>query len=189
MLMTLFLYWEGCILTEQEFGPRRSRTARKPWPECPDIVIYRCSHCGRLYQGLGYAGAEQEQLCCTAPLKQLQPLQPEDLWPEISVDYKIVGGFNQSAVQVFWATKQPADKPEWVLLQTFTGGYLKYVTAGKQPPLVFPLADEDAYVYCDRNICRECIFRCKRGFSIYLYIKTKGLVVVPLEKIADYFKA
>lgn len=175
-------------MAKQEFGPLRSRAARKPWPECPEIVIYRCSHCGRLYQGLSYDTPAQAPACCDASMERLKPLHLMDLSPEINVDYKIVGGFNQSAVQVFWEMEQPEDKPEWVLLKTFTGGYLKYVTARKRPPLVFPLADEDAYVYCDRSMCQECVFRCKRGFIIYLYIKNKGLLAVPVEKLAGYFK-
>lgn len=172
-----------------EFGPLRSRAARKPWPECPDIAIYRCNRCGKLYQGLGYDMPAQEPVCCDAFMEWLKPLQVGNVLPEINVDYKIVGGFNQSAVQVFWETKQPEDKPEWVLLKTFTGSYIKYVTSGKRPPMVFPLADEDAYVYCDRSTCQECVFRCKRGFIIYLYTKTRGLLEVPLEKMADYFKS
>lgn len=171
-----------------EFGPLRSRAARKPWPECPDIVIYRCNHCGKLYQGVGYDMPVRELACCGAPMERLKALQLEDVSPEISIDYKIVGGFNQSAVQVFWEIGQLEDKPEWVLLKTFTGSYLKYVTAKKRPPMVFPLADEDAYVYCNRSNCQECVFRCKRGFIIYLYMKTRGLLEVPLEKMSDYFK-
>lgn len=172
-----------------EFGPLRSRAGRKPWPECPDVVIYRCNHCARLYQVLGYDTPVHAPVCCDVPMERLKPLQIEDVSPEIHVDYKIVGGFNQSAVQVFWETVQPENRPEWILLKTFTGSYIKYVTEKKRPPLVFPLSDEDAYVYCDRAICEECLFRCKRGFIIYLYIKAKGLLGVPLEKMQDYFKS
>lgn len=120
-------------------------------------------------------------------MEQLKPLQLVDVSPEIHVDYKIVGGFNHSAVQVFWETSQPENNPEWILLKTFTGGYMKYLTPKKRPPMVFPLSDEDAYVYCDTSICKECLFRCKRGFILYVYIKTRGLLEVPLEKMSDYF--
>ncbi|NLI13470.1 hypothetical protein [Pelotomaculum propionicicum] len=176
-------------MAEQEFGPLRSREARKPWPECPDIVIYRCGHCGRLYQGLGYSMPAQAPACCGSPMEQLKPLRLEDVSPEITVDYQIVGGYNQNAVQVFWEAKQPEDSPEWILLKTFTGSYIKYVTAKKRPPVVFALADEDAYVYCDNSPCLQCIFRCKRGFMIYLYIKTKGLLEIPLEKMSSYWQS
>lgn len=172
---------------EEKFGPRRSRVSRKPWPECPDIVVYRCSHCGKLYQLLDYDVPAEDPVCCGAPMEWLQPLQLEAVSPEINVEYKIVGGFNQSAVQVSWETKQPEDKPQWVMLKTFTGSYIRYVTEKKRQPMVFPLADEDAYVYCDRSPCEKCVFRCKRGFIIYIYFPTKGLLEVPLDKISEYF--
>ena len=170
-----------------EFGPLRSKAARKPWPECPDIVMYRCRHCSRLYQVMGYDMPIQEPVCCGVSMECLKALPMDAVLPEINIDYKIVGGFNQNAVQIFWEIKQLENRPEWILLKTFTGAYIKYVSAKKQPPMVFPLADEDAYVYCDRSKCLECVFRCKRGFIMYLYIKTKGLLELPLDKMSAYF--
>ena len=179
-------------MSEHTFGPLRSRAARKPWPECPDVAVYRCRRCGKLYQELGplepQADADKPPVsgCCGEALERLVPLSQEDIAPDILVDYKVVGGFNADAVQVFWESAE--DRPEWILLKTFTGGYLKYVSPKKVPPLVFPMADEDAYVYCDREVCQRCVFRCKRGFVIYLYFKTKGLVEIPLDRMADYFE-
>jgi hypothetical protein len=174
-------------LAEQKFGPRRSRAPRKPWPECPNVVIYRCYQCSRLYQGMDFTMPSQIPACCGKPMERLIPQPAEDVSPEITVDYQIVGGFNDNAVEVFWETKQPEDNPEWILLKTFTGGYIKYVTPKKKPPIIFPLADEDAYAYCDESPCLQCVFRCKRGFVIYLYIKTKGLIEVPLEKMSAQY--
>jgi len=150
------------------------------------VAIYRCAACGGVYQSLGREPAPRAPLCCGSEMARLTPQAPETVAPEFSADYKIVGGFNQSAVQLFWETA--GDNPEWVLLKTFTGGYLKYLTAGKRPPLVFPLSDEDAYVYCDTRPCKECLFRCKRGFVLYLYLKARGLVELPLERMSEYFK-
>jgi hypothetical protein len=73
--------------------------------------------------------------------------------------------------------------PEWIYLKTFTGGYLKYVMEGKHSPMVFALADTDAFCYCDEDPCLECVFRCKRGFIIYVYDRQTGLVAVPLDKM------
>ena len=109
--------------------------------------------------------------------------------PGLDVEYKIVGGFNNSAVQVFWKTETPQERPEWIMLKTFTGGYIKYVGEKKNPPLVFPLSDEDAYVYCDRQECERCVFRCKLGFVLYLYFVWQGLVEVPLDRMSEYFKS
>lgn len=174
-------------MEEKEFSPLRSKASRKPWPECPNIVIYRCTHCGRLYQNLDYDVPSQEPACCSEPMEQLQPQHLEEVGPDINVDYKIVGGHNQNAVQVFWEMKRPEDRIEWVLLKTFTGSYIKYVSSKKRPPIVFSLADEDAYVYCDEDPCLQCVFRCKRGFIIYVYSKTKGLLEVPLEKMSAQY--
>lgn len=174
-------------MSEQVFGPLRSRAARKPWPECPDVAVYRCRRCGKAYLGLGQAEPEQPPACCGEAMERLTPLTQEDVVPDILVDYKVVGGFNEDAVQVFWETARPEDRPEWILLKTFTGGYMKYVSPAKVPPVVFPMADEDAYVYCDRAVCQRCVFRCKRGFVLYLYVASRGLVEIPLDRMADYF--
>lgn len=171
-------------MEEKEFSPLRSKAARKPWPECPDIVLFRCACCGKLYQAIGYELPTQEPACCNTAMERLIPLQLEDVKNEINIDYQIVGGHNQNAVQVFWETKMPEEIPNWVLLKTYTGGYIKYVTPKKRPPIVFPLADEDAYVYCDEDPCLQCVFRCKRGFIIYVYFKKLGLIEMPLDKMS-----
>lgn len=82
-----------------------------------------------------------------------------------------------------WKAKLPEDNPEWIYLKTFTGGYLKYIAEGKRPPMVFALADTDAFAYCDEDPCLECVFRCKRGFILYVYGKRAGLIEVPLDKM------
>lgn len=173
-------------MAANEFGPLRSRASRKPWPQCPDVVIYRCSRCGRLIQGLGHGTRDAALECCRGVMERLEPLGMEVL-PELDLRYAIVGGFNHSAVQFFWNADRPEERPEWVLLKTFTGGYLKYISSDKRPPLVFPLSDEDAYVYCDTSTCKECLFRCKRGFILYAYVASVGLVQIPLEKMSEYF--
>lgn len=174
-------------MIEQEFSPLRSRATRKPWPQCPDVVIYRCSHCGKLYQLLDYDKPVEEPVCCETPMKILNPIPLKEVSSDINIDYQIVGGHNQNAVQVFWEENRLEDKPEWILLKTYTGGYIKYMTPKKLPPMVFPLSDEDAYVYCDEKVCLQCVFRCKRGFMIYVYIKSIGLIEVPLDKMnANY---
>lgn len=198
----------------QEYSPRRSRTSRKPWPECPDIAIYRCPKCGRIFQGLefevpkgstagptsgAFTGAGPEAplgmppampstvpSCCGSPMKRLEPFKLGDV-PGLEARYRIVGGLNNSAVEVFWEGAGPERRPEWIMLKTFTGSYIRYLTGKKRPPMVFPLADEDAYVYCDRPVCDQCVFRCKRGFIIYVYFKVHGLLEMPMDEMSDYF--
>ncbi|WP_309419346.1 hypothetical protein [Telmatospirillum sp.] len=175
-------------MSEQEYGPLRSRASRKPWPECPDIVIHRCRHCARLYQDLGYEKPADKLTCCGSPMERLEARNLENSPHEISINYKIVGGFNQNAVQVLWNTGDNNPHPDWIMLKTFTGSYIKYLTDKKIQPVVFPLSDEDAYVYCGRHICQQCIFRCKKGFVIYVYFNHGVLFEIPLENMDDYFK-
>lgn len=140
-------------------------------------------------------------LCCGRPA---EPLIPSEKAAEaMGLSYEITGGYNDNAVRVYW--KPPAKgvsssvsplspallpaasagglKPRWIYLKTFTGGYLKYTGEQKKPPLVFALADTDAFAYCDEDPCLECVFRCKRGFMIYGYSEEAGLAELPLDKM------
>jgi len=170
-----------------EYGPLRSNASRKPWPIYPDIVFQRCSKCGGVYQELSGAREESRLYCCAQPADRLRALAHDEAAADFKISYRIVGGYNQSAVHVLWKTTNKLDDPEWILLKTFTGGYLKYVPPEKHPPIVFPLADEDAYVYCDRQTCQQCVFCCKKGFVIYVYVRSMGLLQTPLDQKADYF--
>lgn len=176
-------------MQKQELSPLRSWSSRKPWPECPEVVIWRCADCGSLLQLLDYQLPPQPPCCCGQAMERLEPLGAESCSPDIVIDYKIVGGFDQNAVQLFWECRNSEEKPQWVLLKTFTGGYIKYVTPKKRPPLVFPLSDEDAYAYCDKRECERCMFRCKRGFILYVYFASVGLLEMPLDRIAEFFQA
>lgn len=200
-------------MSQNQCSPLRSRSARKPWPLCPDMVLYRCAGCGLVLHALptvlptssavamaaappapnappasaatqSPAQAAAPPECCGAPMEQVQPRLHSELAREV-VSYKVVGGFNESAVQLFW--EAPEDRPAWVMLKTFTGGYFKYVPPKKVAPLVFPLSDEDAYVYCDRPVCQQCVFRCKKGFVLYVWVEAWGLIELPLDKMEGYF--
>jgi len=116
----------------------------------------------------------------------MEPLEEKassEISDEVLIDYKIIGGYNENAVEVFWKIKKGTISIEWIYLKTFTGGQLKYVTNPLKTSFMFAMADEDAYVYCDEDPCLECTFRCKRGFEIYVYIKEKGLIKIPLERM------
>lgn len=116
------------------------------------------------------------------------PLLEVDALPEgVELDYAIVGGYDANAVEVRWRLPSEARGPEgepltlrWVMLKTFTGLQVKYPLPGKKPPLVFALADEDAYVYCDEPTCKECTFRCKQGLVLYAALDGLGIVRLPL---------
>lgn len=181
-------------MIEQTFSARRCRDTRKPREkECPDVTFYRCSVCGALFavtQGRkkenmdSLAAADQKEvICCGQRAEGLVSALPETAEDFLKITYQIVGGYNDNAVKVSWTVRDPAYQPEWVYLKTFTGGYLKYIRDTKRSPLVFALADTDAFAYCDEDPCLECVFRCKRGFVIYVYGEKTGLIEIPLDKM------
>ena len=92
-------------------------------------------------------------------------------------------------MKVSWKFIDPGQELEWLYLKTYTGGYMKYIIPGKRPPVVFALADEDAFCYCDEDPCLECTFWCKRGFIIYGYVKGLGLIEAPLDKASAYWQS
>lgn len=182
-------------MINQTYGPRRCRDTRKPrLSECPDLHFYRCNKCGALYQKVGIdlesldTKSANKIICCNEEVEELIPKNREDV-KEIEISYKIVGGYNDNAVQVFWKSDNKNIIPEWICLKTFTGGYLKYLSEGKKAPMIFALADLDAFAYCDEDPCLECVFRCKRGFEIYVYTENIGLIKVPLDKMTAQWQS
>ena len=106
----------------------------------------------------------------------------------MELSYQITGGYNDNAVKVSWKTKKQECVPQWIYLKTFTGGYLKYVMKEKRSPMVFALADTDAFCYCDEDPCLECVFRCKRGFAVYAYSEGTGLLEMPLDRMTAHWQ-
>lgn len=177
-------------MIEQKFGPRRCRDTRKPLAEqCPDVTFYRCAVCGALFTVTGEKGeAGKEIICCKEQAEHLVSVEADAGKEQMEIEYQITGGYNDNAVRVSWKGAAAAVRPEWIYLKTFTGGYLKYVTEAKRPPMVFALADTDAFAYCDEDPCLECVFRCKRGFVIYVYAKETGLLEVPLDRMTAHWQ-
>ncbi len=173
---------------KQEYSPFRSTATFKPQPECPDIDVHFCQTCQKSWQALGY-GEHPPPSCCGRPAERLAPVSEAEAPEGFKITYSIVGGLNYDAVKIYW--HGPAGlAPDWLLLKTFTGSYIRYVTHQKQAPMIFALADEDAYVYCDKAVCERCTFRCKRGFAIYAcFLRPSPLLLeVNLDKVAPRFK-
>lgn len=172
-------------MIEQKFGPRRCRDTRKPLAcQCPDVVFYRCMECGALFPVTGGKELEKKEIsCCGKKASRLEATDAQKVSSQIQVTYQITGGYNDNVVRVSWKCVSPKEHPDWIYLKTFTGGYLKYVSEEKRPPMVFALADTDAFAYCDEDPCLECVFRCKRGFIVYVYDSRAGLIEIPLDKM------
>ncbi|WP_303869862.1 hypothetical protein [Acetobacterium wieringae] len=121
--------------------------------------------------------------CCDSRIKRLEPIDSGEINKTVAINYRIIGGYNDNAVEVSWQVFEKRETVEWVYIKTFTGGQLKYVTNPRKSSFIFALADEDAYVYCDEDPCLECTFRCKRGFEIFVYLKNSGLIKLPIERM------
>lgn len=174
-------------MAEQVYGPRRSRTTRKPSIQCPDVIFYRCNICKSIHQVVGVKQVVSEVSCCGEVMELLQPVQIKEI-EDMDITYKIVGGYNDNAIRVSW--KLPSDEAlEWIYLKTYTGGYMKYLIPNKRPPMIFALADEDAFSYCDEDPCLECVFWCKRGFILYAYATNRGLIEIPIDKASAYWQS
>lgn len=183
---------------DKTFSITRTKATWKPRITDDDLVFL--SQDKRVSLDLGYTVHPRLEKSGRAP-KLIAPYSSEADEPEndffgngpitfldeapenLDIDYKIVGGYNNNAIQCLWeSTGNTAYQISWVALKTFTGMQLKYVTDKKRPPVTFALADEDAYVYCDENPCLECIFMCKRGFVLYINIENVGIVKLPLTR-------
>lgn len=186
-----------------DFSITRSHSTWKPRVVANPIPYFRCSSCGAVLAGidgdcpinwtnpkerakqanLPYAQITYRPVCCGDPMEKLEAIPHTEVADKIKLDYQIVGGSNNNALTVTWSSVDPACKPRWFTIKTFTGSMTKYVTPQKYPPIIFAFADEDAFAYCDKDPCVECTFRCKRGMEVYAYVEQIGLVVMPLERM------
>lgn len=184
-----------------EYSPTRTHASWKPRVSDAHVPYFRCSECGTIVSAIdgpqandlindgerslinvpAYANNEFHPECCGKPMERLNLIPAEDVEDKIVLKYTILGGMNNNAIEVTWNSKDTACKPRWIALKTFTGVMMKYVMPKKWPPIVFALADEDAFAYCDKDPCIKCTFRCKRGMELYAYVETLGLVNLPLD--------
>lgn len=172
----------------QSYSPFRSTATFKPRAQCPQVDVYHCPQCGKAFQALGYDEHAAPQ-CCGTVMRRLDPVDEANSPEGYKITYTIVGGLNYDAVQIGWHCPEGV-APEWILLKTYTGSYIRYLTPGKKAPMIFALADEDAYVYCDKKVCERCTFRCKLGFAVYVYFTQPGplLLEVAMDKVAARYK-
>ena len=178
-------------MIEQKYSVTRTRATWKPRVADDDLPFFQCPDCGRVYQGIAgslpgclsndprnplaeppYArDLQNPPSCCGAAMKRMPLTELDGLPAGVELDYRILGGFNNNAVECSWRVTDDRFSVRWVALKTFTGSQMKYVLPKKRSPLLFALADEDAYVYCDKSPCQGCTFMCKRGFVFYVGIE------------------
>lgn len=163
----------------RRIGPRRYLASAKPQIDRPSITFFRCGTCGTMLRGT-FEGTDCALYCCGQSCDKLVPTGAEELPEDRALSYDIVGGLNENCVRAFWQGKNP----DWLYLETYTGGQLMYIKSKKRPPAVFALSGEDAYAYCDKDPCIKCSFRCKNGFVLYAYFEGEGLYALPVNQIA-----
>lgn len=151
-----------------------------------DIALYRCPRCGSLLMGLGSAAARVDvdlwrSVIVRAPYGEDGggvhaacarcgdgPVQPVAFRSACAADegfsFAFTGGMDANRLTLAW--EDGAGDPALVVLKTFTG--LQARPRPRGGAAVFPLADEDAYCYCDLDPCEQCVARCKRGFKLYV---------------------
>lgn len=176
------------------YSPLRSKLSRKPWIKNAFLRFWRCEQCARLlheYFGEDYAPASdaataEAPSCCGQHMQLLHPETTNNAAEALDIHYEIIGGLNNNAVKVHWSLLA-THRPRWIALQTYTGVYLKHIGLAKLPPVIFPLSDEDAYAYCDKAICEQCYYCCKKGCIIYIYTDVGALLSIKMDKISKYF--
>ena len=153
---------------ERTYSVTRTKATWKPRVIDVDPPVFRCPVCGAVLLGVAgrkaaafsgtgrtlvgeppYAHLDAAPSCCGRAMEQLEATAAAELPPGIVLDYAIVGGYNNNAVKLVWDIDRPGCSLAWAALKTFTGVQLSYVMPKKRSPLVFALADEDAYAYCD----------------------------------------
>ncbi len=187
-----------------EYSVTRTHATWKPRVSAAHVPYYRCSECGAVVGGIDgavditmtndgerslifeppYAHASFQLSCCGKPMEALELIPAESVEDRFKLNYQICGGMNSNAIKVDWRSIDASCKLRWVSLKTFRGIMTKYVEPKKWPPLVFALADEDAFAYCNKNPCIECTFRCKSGMELYAYVENLGLVTLSIDRMA-----
>lgn len=156
----------------------RHKNSSKPSFAKPAPLFYQCECCQRLLIDVTASDKAQSPDCCGYPMIQLLAQAPDAAH---HLTLTVRGGFENNSLSV--SVGQPAHPMThqhhivWVYLYTFQGGQLKFMTPGEESTVMFALADKDAYVYCDRAVCKghDCKFNCKRDFCVWVYCNQHGL--------------
>ncbi|MEG0417930.1 hypothetical protein [Gordonibacter sp.] len=183
---------------EPRLSPTRTRATWKPRVGNEDVDLFACARCGQVYVGLGStaAGVETDKwrsvimqppyagspcpTCCgeaAAPVA-FAPVQPADVGYAVN----FLGGMDANRLVLSWTIGAP--KPQLIVVKTFTGILQRSLSPHEiaQRSAVFPLADEDAYCYCDLDPCEHCVASCKRGFAVYVVCEDGSALRLPCGK-------
>ncbi|NDO83673.1 desulfoferrodoxin [Citrobacter sp. NCU1] len=174
------------IATERSRALRRTSTriknSTKPTFTHRVPTFYHCPQCGEFLVTMGKNDAMSHITCCGNVLSALMVHESTDILAQQHQPMiRISGGFESNALFVTVGSPphpMASDhRLEWIFIYTFQGGQFKLLPLDTPPEATFALASSDAYVYCDRPICKgkQCKFNCKRGFTAYTWCNQHGL--------------
>lgn len=171
----------------QRIYSRECMISHPPVYRTEEPVFYRCPVCGSVevkVQPMASKAQKPDETgcCCGQPLVKLIATPANDA-PEHEMKFCIFGGFANNTIRVEVKNGgHPMNEThhiEWIYLRTYQGGQMKYLPPGTESATLFAMANEDAYAFCDREICHmgweHCLFQCKRGHIAYAYCNQHGL--------------
>ncbi|MCI1858605.1 MAG: class II SORL domain-containing protein [Sporolactobacillus sp.] len=166
---------------QQRIKIRRQKIiSRRPSIISDEPQFYICSTCNNLVIGKKYSKSKTLLYCCGQEMKELNP-QTSGENSELNLPIlKFIcdPSYNRSAIVTVGTPPHPMTSDhhiEWIYLRTAQGGQFKYLNLNQPPQVTFALAEEDAYGYCRRPVCQDCVFHCKKGFIAYAFCNKEGL--------------
>lgn len=166
--------------------------SRLPPYRTQEPEFFRCPACGmvqvRLRPAGSLASSDEAGSCCGQVLERLNLCKDTELLAEHPMDFCVFGGpaHNSIRIEVAEGVHPMGDDHhiEWIFLRTFQGGQMKYIPQKKASAAIFSMAEEDAFMFCGRDVCRmgweHCAFQCKRGHAAYAYCSRHGLFQLTL---------
>lgn len=173
-------------IPQNENFSTRCQISHRPVFRTGRPLFYLCDICGTLFTlhapYSGY-GKPQKITCCDHVLHPLQVNHDKELWEDHRIEFTVFGGFEKNAINIrIGGGIHPMEEDhriKWVYVRGAQGEQFKYLPLRAFAKVNVAFADEDAYAYCDRPICRmgreHCHFQCKRGLEIYAYCTRHGL--------------
>lgn len=160
----------------------RIKNSTKPSFIQPEPTFYRCPQCGQVLVTVNTHNDSTQIHCCGRALSALLAHTASDALAEQHLPLMTIsGGFESNTLTVnVGASPHPMEENhrlDWIYLYTFEGGQFKFLRPADLPEARFALAGSDAYVYCDRPVCKgsKCKFNCKRGFTAWCWCNQHGL--------------
>ncbi len=135
--------------------------SRSPGYKTEKPEFYRCETCGNVivkYAPLSGKAGAFECSCCGKQMQRLIPKNASEQMDEHHMAFNIFGGFDHNTIRI---TVDDGQHPmntehhiEWIYLRTFQGGQMKYLSSKSKSVTMFSLANEDAFVFCGRDVCK-----------------------------------